>query len=113
MGVDYLICNNGRDHGYPDNSEDAVMCDCGASFCDKNYCGKLDNYKEMTEEDYDIEEELGYADELHRIDKTLPITCRLCRKEKINDNVLLNALLKHFLLTREQAIKIYLEQSDE
>ena len=60
---------------------------------------------------YDEEnEEKRFPD---RIDQDKPITCVICRKEEANDNILLHALLKHFKLTREQALEIWQKEPEE
>lgn len=89
MGVDYYQCQSCK-LGYRDDSDYATYCDCGGNFCSKE-CGKVTNLKEQndyTENDYESGD--------FRIDKTLDVTCVLCRKEQITDYILLNALLKHY-----------------
>jgi hypothetical protein len=98
MGVDYYTCAN-CDFGYRDDSEYACFCECGNNYCRKD-CGKLENYQDYSEETDDNEENC-------RIDKSLPITCVICRKEKSTDYAILEALLKHFKITRKQAEKIW------
>lgn len=100
MGVDYYTCSN-CGTGYRDDSEYCCYCDCGSNFCDDD-CGKLKNFTYEYDED---DPEKGHA-----IVKGIPITCVICRKESANDYVLLEALLKHFKLTRKQAFKIYKNQ---
>lgn len=106
MGVDYYQCQS-CDRGYRDDSDYATYCDCGANFCNKK-CGKVTNLKEQ--DDYT---EADHESGDYRIDKTLSTTCVLCRKEQVTDYILLNALLKHYTLTREQVIDIYMNQVDE
>jgi hypothetical protein len=122
MGVDYLKCD-GCDNGYRDDSEYCCSCDCGSSFC-RLGCGKLENYFNP----YLLDENNGRRIEVNEdensprweewdngnyvIDDKTPITCVICRKESHNDYVLLQALLKHFNLTKAQAVKIYKGQKD-
>jgi hypothetical protein len=118
MGVDYLQCD-GCDIGYRDDSDYCVSCDCRASFC-RLGCGKLKNYydpflpEEITGKETEIDENDprwdDWDDGNFAIDKKKPITCVVCRKEKENDQVLLAALLKHYKITRKDAIKIWRKQ---
>ncbi len=94
MGVDYFTCAI-CGYNFPDCGE-FVSCDCGEHFCSWD-CGRTDytiyNEKgEPTEEDGD------------------KCTCVICRKEDANNDILFEALLKHFNLTREQALEIWEKQ---
>lgn len=97
MGVDYHRCD-GCEFGYRDDSEYVVYCDCGGRFCSKE-CGQLDNYD-------------GSSADGQAIDDSKPITCVVCRKEKSTDYVLLQALLRHFDLSLEDAEKIWREEKE-
>lgn len=105
MGVDYLQCN-GCQTGYRDDSDYACYCDCGNSFCSKE-CGKLDNYEVLDEIDEDDPRYQDYVDGECHIDKSKPITCVVCRYESYTDYVLLEAVIKHFNITKEIAINIW------
>lgn len=111
MGVDYYTCH-GCNIGYRDDSPSACYCDCGNNFCNKD-CGKLDNYEEILEEP--DENSLNYQDWIDvnwRIYKDMPITCVICRNEKFTNYSLLCAVLKHFNITRDQAINIWRENNE-
>lgn len=99
MGVNYYTCS-GCDIGYRDDSEYCAYCDCGNGFCSAE-CGGLKNYGEWKDKI-----------ESHAIDPEVDITCKICRKEAANDYVLLQTLLKHFCLTKEDALDIYKNQKD-
>jgi hypothetical protein len=117
MGVNYYECD-GCGTGYRDDSDYCVHCECGNSFCGLS-CGKLENYFNPHLPDYrGRDHKIADDDPRHNqwdegyfgIDETKPITCVICRKEKENNDVLLEALLKHYKITRKQAIKIWKEQ---
>lgn len=115
MGVDYLQCD-GCSSGFRDDSDYCVTCDCGSMFCNK-ICGKLENYysfrdleKQKVSDDDPRWEELENGH--NHLDKSKPITCCICRKERYNHHVLLQALLQHFNLTEEEAFEIYRNQKD-
>jgi hypothetical protein len=98
MGVDYYVCDTCGD-AFPDCSSRACWCSCGMKFC-RFECGELDYSK------YD---ENGEAIESTGYDES---TCNICRHEDANDAILFLALLKHFNITREQALKIWQDQQD-
>ena len=115
MSVDYSQCD-GCDRGYRDDSDCCVTCDCGSSFCYRK-CGKLDNYYSFEDlEKQKVDEEDPRWEELenghNHTDKSKPITCCICRKEKYNHYVLLQALLRHYSLTEEDAFEIFKKQND-
>lgn len=99
MGVDYYQCDS-CNTGYRDDSEYACCCDCGGIFC-SDICGKLTNFTY----EYDENGADGNA-----IDAAVPITCVLCRFQKATDFGLLEALLKHYNITRADAFEIYKKQ---
>lgn len=114
MGVDYLQCS-GCDRGYRDDSEHAIYCDCGCQFC-RAICGKLDNclsYEEIQKLDYEDPRVEAFENGIIQIDLNKPITCVICRKEKCNDYVLLQYLLKLTNLTQEQAIEKWRQDPEE
>lgn len=97
MSVDYSQCDSCK-LGYRDDSDWACYCDCGSNFCGA-ICGKLKNYKP-----YNEDEDENY--EGQRIDRSNPITCIVCREEIFTDYGLLQGLLFHFNITRDQAIEL-------
>jgi hypothetical protein len=121
MGVDYLKCD-GCDSGYRDDSEYCCSCDCGNSFCGIS-CGKFENYfnpfllNEKNGRRQEIDDSDPRYDDwengIYGVDKEKPITCVLCRKEKANDWLLLEAILRHYKITREDAMKIYKEEDND
>lgn len=100
MGVDYYECDSCT-LGFRDDSDYCAYCQCGCKFCSVK-CGNLDNYREEYEETEDNEFYQGDP-----IDPNKPITCVICRKEKHTVYGLLQALLTHFNITEEDAIKIW------
>jgi hypothetical protein len=107
MGVDYYQCAS-CNFGFRDDSDYCAYCECGNHFCSKE-CGKLTNYSVMEEPDEAEGEEKYqlYLDGNTRIDLEQPITCVICRNESYTEYTLLEAVLKHFRITREQAINIW------
>jgi hypothetical protein len=104
MGVDYYECDH-CGYGFRDDSEYAAWCECGAHFHSVD-CGKLGNYQVIEGAD---ENDPRYDDWIngdHRIDPDKDISCVICRKEVFTDTGLLNALMKHYKLTRKQVEKI-------
>jgi hypothetical protein len=90
MGVDYYTCAICK-YNFPDCGS-YISCDtCGNHYCDNN-CGKHrgDNYSDDANEEKE--------------------SCVLCRKEDATASNLLNALLKHFSLNRNDALEIYKKQ---
>lgn len=90
MGVDYYQCAS-CNTGFRDDSDYCVWCECG----------KVDNYGEWNDEE-----------ETNRIDLDKDITCVICRQESYTDYTLLESVLKHFKITRKQAIKIWREEKN-
>lgn len=89
MGVDFLNCDNpqcGRDP-FPDCGR-YFSCYCGHNFCNE----KCADYK-STE------------------DNCENLSCMFCRKENATDYNLFMFLLKHVSMTREDVLKLYLEQN--
>lgn len=106
MGVSHYECD-GCSCGFRDDDEYCAWCECGNKFCSIK-CGKVENYLEEYQE-HETDENLDrYRGD--RIDNDKPITCKVCRKENHTDYVLYQALLKHYNLTEEDAIKIWKEQ---
>lgn len=93
MGVDYYACEK-CNKTYPD---------CGNYFvcrgCDSNFCSDKCGARQIVE------------DEIDEYDFDLT-TCVFCRKEVFTDNQIICALLKHFSITREQAIEICRQQEE-
>lgn len=91
MSVDYYSCAI-CDHNFPDCGDYYYCDECGNHFCSRD-CAKL----ELLDED----------DEGNETNN-----CCICRKEEANDYILLEALLTHYNLTREDALKIWQEEKD-
>lgn len=98
MGVDYYTCDR-CDHGFRDDSEYYRTCDCGYCFCSAE-CGKLQN----------IQEEYNEKTNTYALDENTPITCVFCRKEDSTTYDLFNALLKHYNISLDDAVKIWKDQ---
>lgn len=119
MSVDYSQCD-ACGFGYRDDSEHVCYCDCGSHFC-RYDCGKLGNYfspynphfapqaAQIDEKDPLYED---WENGVFCIDKNKPITCVVCRKEQENDEVLFYAILKHYGISRQDAIKIWKKQKE-
>lgn len=105
MGVDYYECD-ACGLGYRDDSNYIAYCECGQQFCSKQ-CAKLKNSKAYDQDDPDFDHNLFV-----RLDKLKLVTCCICRKERHTTYVLLNALLKHYNLSIEDAEKIWRGQED-
>jgi len=86
MGVDYLVCDHCGDT-FPDCGE-WYICKCGRDF---DSCGKefLEKYGEDPEGNYSL------------------AGCDYCLGELVDDETLLEYLLKKYKLTKEKAIKSY------
>jgi hypothetical protein len=93
MGVDYYECHS-CSHGFRDDSEYVFYCECGSHFCSVK-CGEPTNYGEWNDDT-----------ESNRINNDEEITCVVCREEVFTDYALLQGLLKHFNIDREQAIEL-------
>ena len=90
MGVEFYVCANCTET-FPDCGEYYFCEECANHFCSR----KCADPKPMDEDDEDLR------------------NCCICRKEEANDYILLNALLRHYKITRKDAMKIWQEQDDE
>ena len=103
MGVDYYQCASCT-LGFRDDSDYCAWCECGNCFCSTK-CGKLENFvEEYVEHEEDESKDVYRGD---RIDAEKPVTCVICRDEQYTDHTLLEAVLEHFSITREQAVNIW------
>lgn len=93
MGVDYYTCAN-CERTFPDCSYYFTCANCEYSFC-SDACGK----KESMPEGIDDPDE----------DMT---TCVLCRNESATDSQLLTALLEHYKISYDDAMKIYKNRAE-
>jgi hypothetical protein len=108
MGVSYFTCD-GCNICYRDDSDFACYCDCGSNFCNKD-CGKLSNYLDpicYQDLDEDNPKYQDYIDEDCHINKDKQITCVICRNELYTNNTLLDSLIKHFNIIKDQVIDIW------
>jgi hypothetical protein len=92
MGVDFFPCDHCGESICDCGSYYYCNDDCGRRWCDKR-CAEGDGYKNEDYEDTD--------------DPDLK-TCRFCRNEDVEDSPLLEYVLKHFSLSKEDAKKMYL-----
>jgi hypothetical protein len=111
MGVDYYQCA-GCTTGYRDDSDYACYCDCGNNFCHQD-CGELDNFTYEYDEGEDKDGEPTGQGNGYAVEKGKPITCVICRHEKYTDYTLLEAVIKHFNITKEIAINIWRIESEK
>jgi hypothetical protein len=88
MGVDYYTCQN-CERNFPDCSYHFTCSGCEVMFCSDECGGRAVEEKS----------ERGKWDDL--------TSCVLCRMETATSDGLLNFLLKHFNLTRDQAMELY------
>lgn len=95
MGVDFYTCAK-CERNFPDCGNYYSCEECSNVFC-SDKCANPEPFYDPLDED-------GGGEEIERY------TCCICRKEDANDYILLNALLRHFKLTREQALKIWQEE---
>lgn len=90
MGVEFLVCANCTE----------IFADCGEYYwcegCSNNFCSS-DCAAPKPIEDSDDEDLRN---------------CCICRKEEANNYILLHALLRHYKITREDAMKIWQEEKD-
>jgi hypothetical protein len=89
MGVDYYTCHN-CERNFPDCMKFFTCTGCESHFC-SDACGG----KKVEEESEDGH---SYND---------LTSCFLCRKEIATEHDLLLFVLKHFNITREQAMELY------
>lgn len=89
MGVDFYTCANCGDT-FPDCGYYFSCYTCSHHFC-SNTCGGR-KVEERPDDPPNMEE---------------ITTCILCRKEDATDYQLLQFLLKHFNITRQQAMELY------
>jgi hypothetical protein len=83
MGVDWITCQNPKcNYNFPDCGDFNYCGGCDSMFCSD--CGKI---------------------QAHESDKEEKMTCILCRGEEMTDAKLLKGLLKHYKMTRKEAIK--------
>jgi hypothetical protein len=106
MGVDYYQCAKCT-VGFRDDNEYCAWCECGNCFCSVK-CGKLENYaEEYVEHESDENKDVHIGD---RVDPNKPTTCVICRNEAYTDHTLLEAVMKHFNLTKDQVVNIWRKQ---
>lgn len=86
MGIDFLVCTNCTET-FADCGEYYDCEECGNVFCSID-CAKPESL------------------DADRMD------CCICRKEEANDYILLHVLLRHYKITREDAMKIWQEEKD-
>lgn len=93
---------------YRDDNDFVCHCDCGSHFCNKD-CGKLENYLDPLSLQ-NLEEGdplyINYINEDYHINDKA-ITCIICRHEVFDNDSLLDALMKHFNLNKDQVIEIW------
>lgn len=102
MGVSYYQCENPDcGQGFTDNSDYCFYCGCGSKFCSTD-CGEQKFEQDGTPKSF------VFGDEHEEYD--LPSTCIFCRRENVEDEVLMKWLLKKTKLTRNKAVKQYLKE---
>lgn len=94
MGVDWFPCS--RCNSSICDAGRWVTCGdgCDRRWCDKA-CAEVDGRRRGEDDEYDI------------------ITCNHCRNEDVDDYYLLPFLLKHFKLTRQEAVKLFNDSHKE
>lgn len=112
MGADYYKCDSCTCTICLGNDGEC-NCECETTYCTAT-CGKLKNYKDWDDDSEDDWDKVNYAESKrhlgYRVNKDLPVTCSLCRREKYNDVILFDALMKHCKLTKAQVVKIWKKQ---
>jgi hypothetical protein len=102
MSVDFLSCENCNETFC--DAGDFFRCECGATFCSSE-CGERkdgsDDLEENDDDDDCDQDEVEYDD---------TVTCLFCREEDAPSESLLGALLTHFNITRDDALKIHFAQ---
>jgi hypothetical protein len=94
MGVDYYTCEN-CSHNYPDCGYYFRCSGCESGFC-SNECGGRQVIEEESNDEVDDD---SYHEEV--------TSCIFCRHEQYTTDMLLDAVIKHFNITREIAINIW------
>lgn len=100
MSISYYTCAV-CDYNFPDCADDIVWCDCGNHFCSDD-CAKMIDVNAPDDDDEEYEE-----------DWEENLQCCICRKEEANDGLLFEALLRHYNITREDALKIWQELPED
>ena len=90
MGVEYYTCAI-CGYNFPDCGEYVWCNDCGNRFC-LDDCAGLQPVEDDENSDH--------------------TNCVICRKEAANDYILLETLLRHYNLNREDVLKIWPDQDD-
>ena len=98
MGVDFYACRN-CDETFPDCGEFYSCEQCGRYYCSTE-CADFSPIEQMADEgDEDYDED--------------NVQCGICSKKTPDTGEMFCALLKHFKISREDAIKIWREQDDD
>jgi hypothetical protein len=99
MGVDFFPCDKCMESIC--DCGDYVRCQCGHRWCGLD-CAMEDGYvmDGNSEDDWDGE---GEKPDWREWDES----CKYCRKEDVEDSILLKFLLKHCKMTRKKALKLY------
>jgi hypothetical protein len=102
MSIDFYSCARCGD-SFPDCGDYCHCDECGNVFCSYE-CAELDAVEldEAAPEDESETEEYRYE----------PMNCCICRKEVANDYILLETLLRHYKITREDVLKMWQEEPD-
>lgn len=96
MSVDFFPCK-ACERTFPDCGP-YVSCDCGNVWCSKK-CAKEDGFIDI--EDLDEEDQNNW--------KHSSITCKYCRGEDVESELLFEFLMKKHNLKKEEIIKEYFE----
>jgi hypothetical protein len=103
MGVDFYTCAN-CSRNFPDCGNYYFCEECSNQFC-SNKCADPQPLDEEEGEDENNDENDDDYDNTR-------YSCCICRKEEANDYILLEALLRHFKISRADALKIWQDEKD-
>lgn len=104
MGIDYYTCTK-CERNFPDCIDFYTCEECENLFCSRK-CADL-KIIELNDSEDNIDDEDELDNEEYYEDK---YNCCICRKEEANDYILLNALLRYYNITRDDAMKIWREE---
>jgi hypothetical protein len=106
MSVDWFDCDVCRESIC--DCEDYVSCDCGRNWC-SDECAEVDDYKEQhCKLGYDTDDN-ECEESCYDCDNNVGRSCKYCREEDYEDEILLNYGLQLLGMNRENLIKRYKE----
>ena len=112
MSVDFYTCAK-CDDNFSEYKSGYTFCEeCNNNFCSRK-CASLKEVDEDVEEEPEeenVEEEAEEDLEEYQEPKK---NCCICRKEEANNYILFYALLRHYKITRYDAMKIWQDEKED